>query len=345
MVPLATGSDGGGSIRIPSAVTGLSGLKPSYGRVPAGDIEPQGWHLLSCRGPMARTIADVAYALDVAAGPHAYDRHSLPPAAGSFADAVEQRTVPVRVAWSPTLDGGETDAEIVAVCESAVRALEKAGADVVLIDPVFDTPPGPVVATLVQTYIRRSVEPYRDTPFWDQFDPLIVVAAELAAASKGSALDVVRALDAGHVVNRQLGDALADVDVLLCPATRGQTAVCDNPTTVDGLLALFGHLLVDAASDVDPAVFESLLAYLRRVEPLNVPIGTINGAPSVEWYSMTQAANIAGVPAGTVCAGFTGDGLPVGLQVIGHHHDDAGVLAAVAVLEDVLDVDPLAPVG
>ena len=58
---------------------------------------------------------------------------------------------------------------------------------------------------------------------------------------------------------------------------------------------------------------------------------------------MTQAANVAGVPAGSVYAGFTADGMPVGLQVIGHHHDDAGVLAAIAVLEDVLGLDPIAP--
>jgi aspartyl-tRNA(Asn)/glutamyl-tRNA(Gln) amidotransferase subunit A len=345
MVPLATGSDGGGSIRIPSAVTGLSGLKPSYGRVPTGDVEAQGWHLLSCRGPMARRIADVAYALDVVAGPHPYDRHSLPRPATTFTAAVEMRQVPTRVAWSPTLDGGETDAEIVAVCESAVRALERAGAEVVVIDPVFTIRPGDVVATLVQTYIRRSIDPYRGTPWWDQLDPLIVVAAELAAATKNEALDVVRALDAGHEVNRQLADALDGVDVLLCPATRGHASVCENRTTVDELLALFGPLLVDAAADIDPSVFTSLLEFLRRAEPLNIPIGTLNGAPSVEWYSMTQAANIAGVPAGTVCAGFAADGMPVGLQVIGHHHDDAGVLAAVGVLEDVLGLDPIAPIG
>ncbi|HET7654976.1 MAG TPA: amidase [Acidimicrobiales bacterium] len=346
VVPLATGSDGGGSIRIPSAVTGLSGLKPSYGRVPAGDVEPQGWHLLSCRGPMARRIADVAYALDVVVGPHPYDRHSLPALPpGTLGRAVAEREVPARVAWSPTLDGGETDAEVVAVCEAAVRALEKAGAEIVTIDPVFTEPPGPVVATLVQTYIRRSVAPYRDTPFWGEFDPLVVVATELAAATKDSAVDVVRALDAGHAVNRQLADALDGVDVLLCPATRGQTAVCDNPTTVDELLALFAPLLADATANVDASVFESLLGYLRSVEPLNVPLGTINGAPSVEWYSMTQAANIAGVPAGSVCAGFTDDGMPVGLQVIGRHHDDAGVLAAIGVLEDVVDIDAVAPVG
>src|SRR3954451_24036653 len=62
MVPLATGSDGGGSIRIPSAICGLSGMKPSLGRVPAGGMEPPSWHLLSTGGPMARRTADVALA-------------------------------------------------------------------------------------------------------------------------------------------------------------------------------------------------------------------------------------------------------------------------------------------
>ncbi len=69
MVPLATGSDGGGSIRIPSACCGLSGMKPSLGRVPAGGPNPPGWIDLSTNGPMARRIADVARALDVAVGP------------------------------------------------------------------------------------------------------------------------------------------------------------------------------------------------------------------------------------------------------------------------------------
>ncbi|HEX9259460.1 MAG TPA: amidase, partial [Acidimicrobiales bacterium] len=65
MVALATGSDGGGSIRIPSAATGLSGLKPTQGWVPAGDASAVSWQDLSTRGPMARRVVDVAFALDV----------------------------------------------------------------------------------------------------------------------------------------------------------------------------------------------------------------------------------------------------------------------------------------
>src|SRR5579859_6256302 len=78
MVPLATGSDGGGSIRIPSACCGLSGMKPSLGRVPGGGPHPPGWPDLSTNGPMARRIADVARALDISVAPDPSDLRSLP---------------------------------------------------------------------------------------------------------------------------------------------------------------------------------------------------------------------------------------------------------------------------
>src|SRR5690606_15337620 len=76
MVPLATGSDGGGSIRIPSAVCGLTGMKPSLGRVPAGGPDAPGWGDLSTKGPMARRIRDVTLALDAVVGPDPTDLRS-----------------------------------------------------------------------------------------------------------------------------------------------------------------------------------------------------------------------------------------------------------------------------
>ena len=119
MVPLATGSDGGGSIRIPSALCGLSGFKPSLGRVPAGGVNPPDWPDLSTRGPMARRTADLALVLDAVIGPEPLDLRSLPMPDPSWAAAVEDPHVPIKVGWSPTLGYAEVDADIKRVLDSA----------------------------------------------------------------------------------------------------------------------------------------------------------------------------------------------------------------------------------
>ncbi|MGH9008192.1 MAG: amidase, partial [Acidimicrobiales bacterium] len=89
MVPLATGSDGGGSIRIPASCCGLSGVKASMGRVPSGGPEPPGWPGLSAKGPMAHRIADAALALDVVVAPEPTDLRSLPRPEASWVAAVQ----------------------------------------------------------------------------------------------------------------------------------------------------------------------------------------------------------------------------------------------------------------
>src|ERR671923_703011 len=101
MVPLALGTDGGGSIRIPCAFCGLPGLKPTYGRVPMWPASPFG--AVAHGGPMARTVADVALLLDVIAEPDARDWAALPPAGGSFLDGLEDGVAGLRVAFSPDL--------------------------------------------------------------------------------------------------------------------------------------------------------------------------------------------------------------------------------------------------
>jgi Asp-tRNA(Asn)/Glu-tRNA(Gln) amidotransferase A subunit family amidase len=344
MVPLATGSDGGGSIRIPSAATALSGLKPSLGRVPGGDRSAPGWNFLSTRGPMARHIRDVALALDAMAGPHPYDAMSLPASDVSFVEALADLQAPLRVGWSPDLGYADVDRDVLAVCEAAVHRLEASGSTVLELKPVFSESPGLPLGALVQTFTARTVEPYRGTEFWNELDPLVIVSAEMAKARVATAIDMTRALDACHQVNIELADAMADIDLLLCPTTRAAPAVCDNPTTVDSLLGLFASDLPSLPDDVAPMLM-GLLEMLRSLEPFNVPIGTVNGEPTVEWHGMTQAFNVTRVPAGTVCAGFTSLGLPVGLQVVGHHHDDVGVLRAVAWIEDLLALDLIPPLA
>ncbi len=343
IVPLATGSDGGGSIRIPSAVCGLSGLKTSLGRVPSADPNPPGWGSLSTKGPMARCIRDVALALDAVVGPSARDLRSLPPKAESWLDAIAAPRPPVRVAWSPTLGYMEVDAEIVAACEAAVQALADAGAEVVEIDKVFATAPGAVIGALVSSYTRRSIEPYRNTPLWDQLDPLVVVSAEMARATI-SGLNVVAAEDSCHRVNWELQDVLDQAPLLLCPTTSGITPNAYMPTTVDVLLEGLATAGVYDLSDIDPAVdITAILDWLRTKDAINIPMGMVNGKPVLDWTGMTQPFNLTRSPAGTVCAGFTRGGLPIGLQVVGRQHADVEVLSAIAFLEEALALDTVAP--
>ena len=99
--PLHLGSDGAGSIRIPCAFTGIFGLKPSFGRVPAYPLSPMG--LLAHIGPMARTVADAALMLTVIAGPDHRDPYALPPESKNFLDGLEESIRGWRVAYSPTL--------------------------------------------------------------------------------------------------------------------------------------------------------------------------------------------------------------------------------------------------
>ena len=154
MVPLATGSDGGGSIRIPSSVCGLSGMKPSLGRVPG----PLDWHALSTPGPMARRIADVALALDSVIGPDPGDLRSLPMPEASWTGAVAEPRAPLQVAWSPSLGYAEVDPEILAICERAVARLEDLGAEVVRVDDVFPEDPAMTWVNLASTYLARTVD-------------------------------------------------------------------------------------------------------------------------------------------------------------------------------------------
>lgn len=300
MVPLATGSDGGGSIRIPSAVNGLSGLKPSLGRVPLGGPTPPRWLHLSCPGPMARRIRDVALALDAVVGPDPTDLHSLPmPKGESWRGSLEHLLPPRRVLWSPNLGYGAVDEEVERICATAVGVLADRGVEVVEVD-VFDQDPALPWASIAYGGILRTVADLRDTPRGELLGDGLRRMLDLVEGQSG--IDVLRALDAGHALNSRLIDLFHEAPLLLCPTVAGQTGLVGHP-------------------------------------------GTIDGDESQGWVAFTYPFNLTGNPAGTVCAGFTTDGMPVGLQVIGPRHGDVVVLRALAELEDLLDLDTIAPLG
>jgi aspartyl-tRNA(Asn)/glutamyl-tRNA(Gln) amidotransferase subunit A len=300
LVPLATGSDGGGSIRIPAALCGLTGMKPSLGRVPIGGGSPPGWADLSARGPMAVRARDIAYVLDRVVGPDPTDLRSLPMPDASWRASLEDLHAPLRVAWSPTLGYSPVDPEVLSICQSAVDALAAAGTEVSEEPSVF--PVDPVEPWLVLTAASnlRTVQELQGTEEWALLDDPVRTSAEWAA-KRLSAADVLTAQDACHQLNLTLVALFRSVSLLLTPTVAAKAP----PVDTDGVL---------------------------------------DGRPDPNWVRFTYPFNLTRSPAGTVNVGYTSEGLPVGLQVVGPQHADVAVLRLLAFIEDLLALDRRAPV-
>ena len=139
LAPLAVGTDGGGSIRIPASFSGIYGLKPTFGRIPVHP--PSAAWSLSHVGPMARTVRDAALMLQVSAGPDERDASSLPAPGVDFAKALRGGVKGLRVAYSDTLGYAEVvDPEVREACGKAARAFRELGCRVEEIDPGWPSP-------------------------------------------------------------------------------------------------------------------------------------------------------------------------------------------------------------
>jgi aspartyl-tRNA(Asn)/glutamyl-tRNA(Gln) amidotransferase subunit A len=138
IAPLHLGSDGAGSIRIPAAFTGIVGLKPSFGRVPAHPPSPMGQ--LSHHGPLARTVTDAALMLSVLSRPDYRDPYALPAEGRDYRDGLDAGVRGWRVAYSPALGYAPVDPEIAAAAAAAARQFEALGAAVDEVEAIFASP-------------------------------------------------------------------------------------------------------------------------------------------------------------------------------------------------------------
>ncbi len=288
LAPLAIGTDGGGSIRIPASCAGIFGLKPSYARIPTYPVS--GAWSLSHIGPMTRTVADAALMMNVCAGPDERDQYSLPADRVDYVAALRKPIKGLRVAYTDDFGFGDpVDPEIKAVCAKAVRAFRELGCRVQAIEPRWPSP--------------RAC--------WEQI------------FCGGVAVRMAPYLDRRAEIEPGLYEIIEAT--LRNPPTRYVEAWFERLGWWQHPRALFEKydLLVTPTIPCPPFP-------INREHPAEVA-----GRPVSRygWVPFTFPFNLTGQPASSVPCGFTADGLPIGLQIVGRRFDDVTVLRASAAFE------------
>ena len=285
----ALGSDGGGSIRIPSACCNLFGLKPQRGRVSLAPLREH-WHGLSVMGPIARTVLDSALLLDAVAGPASGDADQPPPPPGPYADAARREPGSLRVAVSlkPPVPTPVSDAARRPVRELA-DLLRSLGHEVSEHEPKY----GETRHLFLPRYLHGIREDSRTlVP-----DPrrLERRTRQMAALGRAIGLGVVaRARRAEAALLERLRGTFDSYDVLLTPAL--------------------------ARPPVEAGRWEARGA-----------VRTLLGVSM--WMPFNPVWNITGQPAASVPAGFTDDGLPLAVQMVGRANEEHVLIGLAAQVE------------
>ncbi len=288
MAPLHIGTDGGGSIRKPSAFTGTFGLKASYGRVPVYPASAA-WSV-SHVGPMTRTVKDAALMLNVIAGPDERDPYSLPAERVDYVKALKGSLKGLRVAYSETLGlAPAVDPEVRDATAKAARVFRELGCRVEATNPSWASP-------------------------WEPWRAIFLggIAARLAPY-----LDRKKEIDAGLL-------AIVEESLAWPPAKYVQAWV-DRLAWCAKAMAFFERYDLLLTPTVASPPFPHGILYPGEID--GVKVG--REASSIFTYPF----NLTGQPAASVPCGFTKDGLPIGLQIVGRRFDDVTVLRASAAFE------------
>jgi aspartyl-tRNA(Asn)/glutamyl-tRNA(Gln) amidotransferase subunit A len=288
--PLALGTDGGGSVRLPASCCGIVGLKPTLGRVPhvhQADL----FSSTSYIGPMARTVAETAACLDAIVGFDPGDPYSRPEPGDDSRDVAVGG---LRIGWLPRVGNRVVDPQVLAACEGAVRHLEGQGAHVETVEEDLSAFEQTFLIGL-QAGLAARVGPHM-AKFGDRVATSLRESIERGA--HWSAVDWVNALGQRTAMYRRVQAWLRRFDFLISP-TLSRPAL---------------------AVDHDP------------FEPITIggeKAGSIRGA----WYPYLWPFNLSGHPAVSLPCGWSSDGLPIGLQIVGPWYGDRRVLALAGHLE------------
>jgi aspartyl-tRNA(Asn)/glutamyl-tRNA(Gln) amidotransferase subunit A len=248
MVPVAIGTDGGGSVRRPASHTGIVGLKPTAGRIARGDGFPPILHDFEVVGPMARDAADISAFMTVAAGPDARDPASLAWPAWSEALNAKER---LRILYVPAFGDGPVDPAIARSVEQAVTVLEnELGHDVQVGGAPFDTEEvAQAFGTMASSGLAWLMRDKADAAG----SLTKAMQAMLEAGNEVRALDYVGALAVVACLKKRLVEFFAEFDVLMTPAAAALPwpANESHPSTIAGQpVGPRGHAVFTAFANV-----------------------------------------------------------------------------------------------
>ncbi len=286
--PLHQGSDGAGSIRMPSHFCGVFGIKPTWGTIPHVPVRNN--DNVSHIGPITRTVADAALFLNATAGAHPFDHTSLTGPRIDFLARLDRDVRDLRIAFSPDLGHARVDPEVAEPVRDAATAFEAFGCHVEEVVPEWGVE-GPEIGRFFWSVHEAPLASLLDE--WeDRMDPGLVACIRAGMGYTADDYIAMRARKLAYI--ERMHRFMAEWDLLLTPS-------------------------------VSVAAFPP-----ERIQPAHWPDHPWDW---IRWAEFSYPFNMSGLPAASVPCGFTPDGLPVGLQIVGRRGADAEVLRAAATFE------------
>jgi amidase len=281
MIPLADGSDMGGSLRNPAAFCSVVGFRVSPGRVPSGNS----WSPFAVQGPMARSVEDVAMLLSVLAGPDPTSPLSIHEPGSVFARPLGREFKRVRIAWLPRFAGIPFDRRVSEVFAARRKAFEAIGCSV-------EEPESPDFSEAAEVFpVFRALSFYQQHAAKARKDRAQMKATVLEEIDRGARLTGPQIADAEMKRSRlyaRIGEFMEKYEYLALPVTQ-----------------------------VPP--FDINQEYVSEIEGVKM-------ATYIDWMRSCWFITCIGHPAISVPGGYTVEGLPVGIQIVGRHHADFAVL-------------------
>jgi len=283
MVPVASGSDTGGSLRNPAAFCNIAGFRPSPGRVP-NPKSAHGWWTLSTSGCLGRSVADLALGLSAIAGPDPRAPLSINEPGALFARPLDRNFKGVRVAWFKDLGGVPFDPRVRAVVDAQRKTFESLGCLLEQAEPDFD--PAEIAFRILRAWNSAATYGERLRQHSDAFKDTL--KSEIEEGLRYTGADIARAEAAHSQIWRRFQAFLEKYEYFVLPTTQ---------------LPPF---------DVNA--------------PYPTEIAGVKFDNYIDWMKSCWYISATGNPAASVPAGFTPEGLPVGLQIVGRAKEDFSVL-------------------